>query len=380
MRCRAAICLGLLAAVGVVLAPAAVADDLVVDGTVDSTSGGFQFADGTVQTSAFGVYAEVVDVALSGADFSSIQTALDSILDASASKRYLVVVHPGIYDGQVTMKAFVDIQGSGRNVTRIRSAGFGDINTGTVMGADDAELRDLTVENTGGATHNNAIVCVSSSPAIRRVTAIATSTSTNDARALRLNVSDAVVEDLRAELIGGEIIGVGFFGGQAKVSGLRIDASGTSAVRGVLVSNSSAASLTRAQVSVETTGTFVQGISVLAGSEIILREVSVEASGGSSTNSALEVSDGLATVRQSRLAASGTPGYGLLVPSSTAGREITIEHSIVSGGTDAIEGATNMTIFAAVSQLIGGVNANGATVTCSAVYDESFLGYTGTCP
>ncbi|HSL81275.1 MAG TPA: hypothetical protein VLF66_00780 [Thermoanaerobaculia bacterium] len=91
--------------------------------------------------------AQILWVSPSGGDFTTLQGALDSITDASASKPYLVRVGPGIYVGQVVMKPFVDIEGSGEGVTILRAFAFG----ATVTGASKAELRDLTVENFGGS-------------------------------------------------------------------------------------------------------------------------------------------------------------------------------------------------------------------------------------
>ena len=92
----------------------------------------------------------VVLVAKTGGDYASIQAALDSITTASSSNPFLVVVGPGVYSERVVMKPFVDVQGSGEGVTKITQSGSFDPDFGTVAGADDAELRFLTVENTGG--------------------------------------------------------------------------------------------------------------------------------------------------------------------------------------------------------------------------------------
>ncbi|MCP4203779.1 MAG: hypothetical protein GY769_17815 [bacterium] len=112
---------------------------------------GIQFPDGSLLTSAGGSYARVLTVAASGGHFTSIQAALDSISGASDSSPYLVWVAPGSYSGQVMMEDWVDIQGAGRDITRI----FNSIGGGTgcteaaVFGADHAELRSLTAFSFG---------------------------------------------------------------------------------------------------------------------------------------------------------------------------------------------------------------------------------------
>ena len=93
----------------------------------------------------------VVRVGKTGGDFASIQAALDSITTASAANPFLVLVGPGVYDERVVMKSFVDLQGAGEGVTRITQSGGSPTAVGTVVGADDAELRSLTVESSGGA-------------------------------------------------------------------------------------------------------------------------------------------------------------------------------------------------------------------------------------
>lgn len=62
---------------------------------------------------------QVVTVAKSGGQFTTIQAAIDSITDASASKPYVVYVYPGVYDEQVTLKDYVSLYGASRMGTRI---------------------------------------------------------------------------------------------------------------------------------------------------------------------------------------------------------------------------------------------------------------------
>jgi hypothetical protein len=74
--------------------------------------------DGTITIGTI-PYAQVITVAKSGGDFTTIQGAIDSITDATTSKRYVVRVFSGVYVESITCKDYVDILGSGRTNTII---------------------------------------------------------------------------------------------------------------------------------------------------------------------------------------------------------------------------------------------------------------------
>jgi hypothetical protein len=81
-------------------------DDITATGTADF---------GTFVTP----YQQVVTVAKAGADFTTIQGAIDSITDATTTKRYMVKVQSGVYTEAVTLKDYVDLIGAGRTNTII---------------------------------------------------------------------------------------------------------------------------------------------------------------------------------------------------------------------------------------------------------------------
>lgn len=96
--------------------------------------------------------------------------ALNSITNASEDNRFLIKVEPGVYDIGVlplVMKPFVDLEGSGELATKITAVGGIDEAQGsTLQGASNAELRFLTVENTGGAGTAFAIAIYNSAAAL----------------------------------------------------------------------------------------------------------------------------------------------------------------------------------------------------------------------
>ena len=109
---------------------------------------------------------------------TALINTLAAISDASQSKKYLLYIEPGTYDlGSATlqMKEHVDIEGAGELSTLITSsAARFEVPAATVQGADNAEVRFLTVRNTGtGAlgSWSAAILNLGASPRLTHVTA-----------------------------------------------------------------------------------------------------------------------------------------------------------------------------------------------------------------
>jgi len=100
----------------------------------------------------------IVTVAESNGDFTDPVAAMASITDADIDNRYLLVIAPGIYNlaSQLVLKEYVDISGSGRNSTKlsgsISSSGTIDGTSALVVGANNASLHDLSLENRDGAS------------------------------------------------------------------------------------------------------------------------------------------------------------------------------------------------------------------------------------
>ncbi len=100
-------------------------------------------------------------------------SAVNSIPDPNEGRPFLVKIEPGVYDlgtGSLKMREYVDIEGSGQNATIITSTAFDNWDTGTIVAVNNAELRNLTVENRGDNLYAICIYISSVSPVISNVT------------------------------------------------------------------------------------------------------------------------------------------------------------------------------------------------------------------
>jgi hypothetical protein len=316
--------------------------------------------DGKDSTDFQGTYAQVVVVAKSGGNFTSVQAALGSITDASAGKHYLVWVGPGTYNERVQMEPFVDIGGAGELATRITASGGGGFGAGSsvVSGASDAELRHLTVENTGGNTDAIAIFKPSASPPLSNVTAIA-SEGTDANQGVVNSGSSPTMMDVTATASEADYnVGVNNSGSSPTMTDVTATADGGSFARGIENSTSSP-KMTNASVTI---------------------------SGGSTENTGMyNYLHSSPTIRESVISASGPASHGVWshFPDDTTSL-VKIETSEVKGatGTVKIEGGYKVNVGA--SRLDGGavsVSGSGSAVKCAGVYDENFAFSTDpTCP
>ena len=108
--------------------------------------------------------AQVVWVAKSGGDYTSVNAALASITDNTVANPYLIRIGPGTYtETQVELKDYVDIEGSGQDTTTITCACGAPVfsSSSATMRAVGAgihvEVSDLSVVNTGGGDFSVAI-------------------------------------------------------------------------------------------------------------------------------------------------------------------------------------------------------------------------------
>lgn len=110
---------------------------------------------------------------------SRLLTAMSRVASPSSTDPWLVKLEPGIYDiedAQLVMMPFADVEGSGEGVTLITGVPAAQ---GTVVGAADSELRDLTVEHRGGVSVATAIFNEGDRFSMRHVTGRAADGTTN---------------------------------------------------------------------------------------------------------------------------------------------------------------------------------------------------------
>lgn len=88
----------------------------------------------------------VIIVAKSGGDFISIQAAIESV-NPTAETPYIIKVMPGTYIETVTLKSYIHLQGSGREVTTIKTLDYGYGNVITLNGVTNVEITEVTINN-----------------------------------------------------------------------------------------------------------------------------------------------------------------------------------------------------------------------------------------
>jgi hypothetical protein len=345
--------------------------------------------DGLDSTDLQGKYAQTVVVAESGGDFTSVQAALDSITDASAGKHYLVWVGPGTYNEQVQMKPFVDIEGAGELATKITASVGGGFDAGSsvVSGADDAELRHLTAENTGGSgEYVMAIFNGSASPRLSNVTATA-----SGGPDINVGVNNAgsspTMTDVTATASGAggnAAFGMSNSGGSFPTM-TDVTAKGSGAPYNVGVNNAGSSPIMTDVTATASGGANARGMENSTSSPK-MTNVSATASGGSTENTGMyNYLHSSPTIRESVISASGTASIGVwgLFPDDTTS-VVTIENSEVKGATGTIKAEGGYKVNVGASKLDGGAVSTagaGSAVKCAGVHDELYAFFAGpTCP
>lgn len=289
---------------------------------------------------------------------------LDGITDASADNPYLVKIEPGIYDlsgtteGTLNMKEYVDIEGSGEDVTKVTAPGYPDVFPGipTIRGAANSELRYLTVESSGGVIGGSG----------------------SETLSLALNIHG----NMRVS----HVTAVAF--GSTNNTGISIGFGASNL--NVLVKD------TRVVVNSPSDAIHCNGINVLLIRGLILDNIDVDVSGNCYALG-IELTMSTATIRNSSVLVTGADQSVAIENKGlgTAGDEVYLDiYNSEITAADAVMWNNNvpdMTYYSdifvniASSLLAGGSIVSGSheetiVVTCAGVYDEDFIFFPSTCP
>ncbi len=156
-------------------------------------------------------YARTLVVAASGGDFTSVQAAVASITDASATNPYLIWLAPGVYAETVTLKPYVHLQGAGRDVTVLQGSITDDngspVDKATLILDSNTSVRDLTVTNvgSGGQTRVSILVPIGKSNVWLNNLTLATSGTAHSSYTVFI-AGRATLENVTATASGGTVI------------------------------------------------------------------------------------------------------------------------------------------------------------------------------
>ena len=270
---------------------------------------------------------------------TALLNALAGITDASATNPYLLKIEPGIYDvgsTAVQMKQYVDIEGSGELSTRIEGLGSSDSATGTVKGANNAELRFLTVENTGGDTYATAIYNYSASPQITHVTATASGVSETSRGIANFASSSPTMMFVKASGSGGSDWNYGVVSGSSSSVMMNVVASASGGICSYGVYNSFSSGTFMNVIARAGEGTNNCGFyNTDSTSSMTMMNVTSSASGGTETNYAVNNAACAAfTMTNVTATASGSSGTNVGIYNQFSSPVMTGITAKGQGGTD----------------------------------------------
>jgi YVTN family beta-propeller protein len=286
---------------------------------------GAKVAAGAITADKMGFYGKIAIVAQSGGNYNNPATAMGAFASwcgtPSASNPCLMKIMPGVYNigtGSVNMQPYIDIEGSGENVTVIQGNKDGAI----INGANNSELRFLTVRHTGGTTTAMAIYNINASPRITNVTAI---------------VSGATDWSYCIENSGASPV----------MSNVTITASASGSAWSV-------------------------GISNISSSAPLISNVFMNVSGSSTHVFGFHNTASSPTIRNSIINITAPAGAGIGVASYPSGT-VTISESAIQGAMNStINSQEGVTTLVANTQLNGGMVSGTGVFHCVGAYNGSF--------
>jgi hypothetical protein len=314
---------------------------------------------------------QVLWVAKTGGDFTTLTAALASISGNDAAHRYVIKVAPGTFDEPtgVDLKDYVDIEGSGQGVTVITATSAAVSNTTMrATGSLHTEVRSLSVESTGtGASTAAAIrataVTTGDSFRLTDVTAAGLATGTGDGIGVYIATSSPRLHHLTVRASGGTAHAFIANNGSPAIADMTASAtaSGGAAV-GVQTEGSASPVVDGLTANVTGTG-FTAAVYLQHTSALTVKNATITSSlDGVNANSS-------GTSAFTNLSATAGPGgFGVW---ARAGGTVLVRDSSLSGGDSAVQNGGTLRI--------SNTEMNGPTIgtpTCLNTYTPSFAPFT----
>ena len=317
-------------------------------------------------------YGKVAVVAQTGGDYTDPVSAMNAIATwcgtPSETNPCLVKIMPGVYtvNSPVYMSAYVDIEGSGEKVTKI---GGNLCGTGILLGASNAEVRNITIENTSVELcdgFRNAVVNNNASPSIRNVTAIAT--QGHFSWAIYNLSSSPQLTNVTAISAGagplGQSTGIYNLGSSPTIINVWSSGSGAKIAYGMINTQGSAAEVRGGSFSAS--GAFAQNNGITnSSSSLTISNLTISASGPGSNG--IQNAAATLTAQGVRIISSGVGMQAMGTATSK------IYDSVIEGTTYKIT-LDGQSSYLNNTQLQGGpiYLYSGGVIKCHNVYDENF--------
>jgi hypothetical protein len=309
----------------------------------------------------------------SAASGTALLTALNGISGHGSSNPYLVKIEPGVYDigaSALTMKTSVDIEGSGEEATFIVSSrGNSSLtsNAAAIIGAANAELRQLTLTNTApGSLMGVGFFANSLGVRITNVTISSTGAATNS---IGLFCTSSGTVTMSRTTITATAMGV------------------TSGAAGISLSTGAKVNVLNSSVTSTGIGGTGANVGVALTSQtaaVTIDSCTIIATGTGGSNTGVSVAPGTATITNSTIQAD-TNGQRTAVSTSASASSIAnVFHSRLlalatgSNGSElSLSKGTNSTLRVAASQVD---SASSGVPKCVHVYDDEMNDLSNVCP
>jgi hypothetical protein len=336
-----------------------------------------KLSNNSVTPSKLAFHTRMAIVAASGGDYNDPAVAMAAHADwctsPSSSHPCLLKIMPGVYTvaSSLQMQPYVDIEGSGENTTIIQGS-IASSSAGTVNGASHAEIRFLTVRNTGGGTDSYAIYSNSASPKMTNVTASASGGTTYNCGVFSHSAFPVMTNVTASGSGGTHGRGVyNYLSSPVMTSVVASASGGASSNMGVY--NFSSSPVMTNVTATASEGDYCSGISNSSSSPMMINVIAT-ASDGTDNRGVNNSSSSPVMINVTASASGGTHNYG--VRNATSGTA-SINHSLIKGSTNTIYNGAGVTTLVGDTKLDGGPAVG--PMTCIGAYDESYEALSTAC-